>query len=275
MTGRTVSVGDVSLEVVEVGKGAPVVLLHGFPQFSYAFRHQLAELERAGYRAVAPNLRGYQGSDKPEALDAYALDRLVGDVVGLLDALAIPKVTLVGHDWGGVIAYATAERHPERVERLVVLNAAHPELYRRGMMRPSQVWKSWYVLFFQLPGLPELLVQSRDYLEEIMQEEAPDAFPDAILDVYLAGLRRPGVAKAAINYYRAAREHPIAAPGTIGAKTLVLWGDNDEALSRELLQGLAAYVPDHRVVHLPKSSHWVAEDEPDRVTSELLAFLRT
>ncbi|MCC6648842.1 MAG: alpha/beta hydrolase [Polyangiaceae bacterium] len=273
MTTTRVDVGEVTLSVTVEGAGPPVVLLHGFPQFGYAMRHVAAGLVAAGYTAIVPDLRGYHRSDKPEDEDAYAIDHLVADVAGLLDALGHDRAVVLGHDWGGMIAYSFAHRQPARTAKLVVLNAAHPELYRQGLSTPSQLWRSWYVFFFQLPELPEALITERGYFERVMASDAPHAFPPDVVDAYVEAMRLPGSAKAAVDYYRAASKHGLRAPGTIDVETLVIWGDEDDALGRALLVGLERYVPRVRVHHLAGASHWVAEDRPAEVVAALVDFL--
>lgn len=274
MSAQRIDVGAVTLSVTIEGTGDPVVLLHGFPQFSYAFRHLISGLAVAGYTAIAPDLRGYHLSDRPADEDAYGIDHLVGDVLGLLDALGIERATILGHDWGGMIAYTFAFKHPERVSKLVILNAAHPELYRRGVGHASQLLKSWYVFFFQLPELPEALITERAYFEQVMAKDAPHAFPAEVVDRYVDAMNLPGAATAAVSYYRCARKHGLRADGVIPAKTLVIWGDEDDALSDALLVGLDQYVPNVRVHHLAGASHWVAEDRPLEVATALIEFLQ-
>jgi pimeloyl-ACP methyl ester carboxylesterase len=275
MTTERIAVSDVTLSVTLEGPddGPLVVLLHGFPQNARTWRHVAPALAEHGYRVAAPDLRGYRASDRPKGIGAYALSRLVDDVAGLVHALGRPKAHVVGHDWGGTLAFATASRRPEVVDRLMVIDGAHPELYRTGMWHGSQLFRSWYVLFFQLPLLPELLVRSRFYLERVMKRAAPDAFPDDIMDAYVADLRAPGAARAAIDYYRAAGRLGLSAKAPILAPTRVLWGDADEALSAELLTGLDRYVKNASVRHFPGASHWLQEQRPDDVIAEALSFL--
>ncbi|RMG96024.1 MAG: alpha/beta fold hydrolase, partial [Deltaproteobacteria bacterium] len=150
-----VSAGDVRLHYVTAGEGPLVVLLHGFPEFWYAWRHQIGPLADAGYKVVVPDLRGYGSSDKPTSVDAYAPDRLVADVRALVDAFGGRAAAVVGHDWGGVVAYLFAHAHPERLDRVVVANAPHPAHFFAGLTDPAQLRRSWYVFFFQLPKVPE------------------------------------------------------------------------------------------------------------------------
>lgn len=274
---RLVNVGEVRLNVVSEGEGPPVLLLHGFPEFSYSWRAVQPALAAAGYRAVAPDLRGYNLSDKPAGVAAYAMDRLVADVVGLVKALGAPRVKLVGHDWGGVIAWHVAARHPELVERLAVLNAPHPKVFVRRLFTSRQALKSWYMLFFQLPALPERRLVEASIIRRTFRGLAVDqgAFPDEVIDRYLEAIRRPGAATAALNYYRAAlRPESLRGPMTIAAPTLVLWGMKDTALVPANLDGLERYVPDLRVERIAGAGHWIQHDAPALVAEKLVAFFR-
>lgn len=271
---RRIDVGGVELHLAKQGHGRPVLLLHGFPEFWYSWRHQMAALARAGFSALAPDLRGYNLSDKPRRKASYRMDRLVADIVGLIDALGLERVPVVAHDWGGVVAYCLAEQHPERVERLAILNAPHPELFRRAVRRPPQLWRSWYVFFFQLPWLPEWVVTRRRVMTSTLAGWArPGAFSDEDIDRYVEAIRRPRAATSALNYYRAALGDPARAPNPIQVKTLILWGDQDRALGPELLDGIERYVPDVTVRHLPEAGHWLQYDQPGEVARELVDFL--
>ena len=276
---RFVGGNGIRFHTVQQGDGPPVLLLHGFPEFWYSWRHQLPALAER-FRAVAPDLRGYNLSDRPRT--GYSLPTLVGDAVGLIDALGAARARVVGHDWGGVIAWALAMWAPERVEKLVILNAPHPGAYLRELRRNwRQRLASWYVLFFQIPGLPERLL-SRDHCRPIAEMlrrsvAVQDAFSAADLERYREVFARPGALSAALAYYRALGRagmrtmersvRPIAAP------TLMIWGEQDPALVPALTEGLDAWVPDLRVVRVPDSSHWVQQEKPELVNAELLRFL--
>ena len=190
--------------------------LHGFPEFWYSWRHQLPALAAAGFRAVAPDLRGYNLSDKPPGVAGYRMEHLVADVAGLVRGTGRPRAAVVGHDWGGAIAWTFAMRHPELVERLVVLNAPHPAAFLRELRTPAQLLRSWYVFFFQLPGLPEWYVRRRDFalLERALRRGAvrPGAFSDEDVRLCKEALARPGALTAAINYYRAVFRGGLCAP---------------------------------------------------------------
>lgn len=271
-------VGEVRLHWIEAGTGAPVVLLHGFPEFGYAWRHQLPALAAAGFRAVAPDMRGYNLSDRPEGVRAYAIERLVGDVVGLVRALGAERVHLVGHDWGGVVAWYVAMLHPEIVDRLVIINAPHPGVFRREIVKPDQFLRSWYVYFFQLPAVPEWAIRRRDFgvLKRIFRYDPvhPGAFTEEDIRRYKEAAGRPGALTAMLNYYRAFR-FPRPKPRPIRAPTLLIWGVQDQALSIRNTEGLEEWVPDLRIERIEDSSHWVMSDVPERAGELIAGFLRS
>lgn len=274
---QRVDVGEVRLHVVTEGEGPPVLLLHGFPEHWYSWRHQMNALGAAGFQSIAPDLRGYDLSDKPRGVDAYRLERLETDVLGLLDALGHQSAHVVGHDWGGALAFSFAAHHPERVEKLVVMNAPHPRAMVRGLSRPSQLLRSWYMFFFQLPWLPERRVLAPGFIRQAMRGMAvhKERFPDAELAKFEEAIARPGAATAALNWYRAAFRNLRGPPlPRITRPTLVLWGEQDRALGPELLEGMDRYFTDLRIERIPDASHWVQQDAPEKVNRALLAFLR-
>jgi len=301
--GKTIANG-VRLHYVEAGDPDDplVLLLHGFPEFWYAWRHQLPALAEAGYHVIAPDLRGYNTSEKPPGVGAYRLTRLVDDVISLIeefteragsegsDEAQLPL--LVGHDWGGAIAWEVAIRHPEAIERLAILNAPHPERFQRELGSASQLRKSWYMFFFQLPGVPERAIRAGNYrvLDRLLREDPvdPDAFDSVDIERYTEALSKPGALTAAINYYRAlARENPIGtlrralvgrsgrppAHRRVQVPTLLIWGEQDSALSVSLTEGLDGWVENLRVERLPEASHWVQADAPETVNDLLVDFL--
>ncbi|MDB5294158.1 MAG: alpha/beta hydrolase [Phycisphaerales bacterium] len=271
-----------TLTGVEAGPadGPPVLLLHGFPEFSFGWRHQLPALARAGFRAVAPNLRGYDTSDKPTRVRDYRVEELAADVAGLADHLG-GRAAVVGHDWGGIVAWFAAMRHPGRVSRLAVLNAPHPLAYLRELRRSSQLVRSWYAGFFQVPWLPERLIRANDYaLARGTFRAGPcrnAARPAEDVETYVQALARPGALTASLNYYRAAFRRrssdirrlvrPVEVP------TLLIWGERDRYLVPGLADELDAWVPRLRVERLPAATHWVQHDEPERVNELLVGFL--
>jgi len=275
-------VGDgVRLHYVEAGEGPLVLLLHGFPEFWYAWRHQIPALAQAGLRVVAPDMRGYNLSDKPLGWRAYGIDTLAGDIANLIRDLGEEWAYVVGHDWGAAVAYATAMSHPEVVRRLAILNAPHPARMLEGFRTLRQLRKSWYMFIFQLPVLPEHAL-ARDGFSlakrTLRDGSAPGSFSDEDLVRYVAAWSQPGALTAMINYYRAVfRQSPRAHTArirTIEAPTLVIWGQRDQHLGAELAEPRRSLVPDVRVERLPQAGHFVQHDAPERVNELLAGFTR-
>src|SRR5262249_12586002 len=200
---RHVDVGELRLHVVEAGppEGGPVVLLHGFPEFWFSWRFQIPKLAAAGFRVAAPDMRGYNLSDKPYGVDAYNLDHLVRDARGLVKALGHDRAHIVGHDWGGAVAWEFAQRHPESTRSLTVMSCPHPRELLTGLRRPAQLRKSWYMFFFQLPGIPERTLMKDDAaaLRRIFKGQ-----PEKDLDRYVEAAKRARGMNGPLNYYRAA-----------------------------------------------------------------------
>jgi len=276
---RTVQAGDVSLHLVEAGPedGTPVLLLHGFPEFWWAWRHLLDLLAAAGFRAIAPDLRGYNLSEAPTGVEAYRAERLAGDVVALADALGLSRFRLVGHDWGGLVAWAVAQRWPERLERLAIMDAPHPEVWTGFMLRhPTQAVRSAYVGWFQLPLLPETALSAFDFaaLRSTLRSSArPGLFDRPTLDRYAEAWRRPGRLTAMLNYYRALPRSARAPERRIDTPTLIFWGGRDSFLDTRLAEQSVARCANGRTVLLPEATHWLHLEEPERVAAELTAFL--
>jgi pimeloyl-ACP methyl ester carboxylesterase len=274
---RFVTVDGVRLHYVEAGEGPMVVLLHGFPEFWWSWRHQIPVLADAGFRVVALDMRGYAQSGKPPRWQDYRMERLAADVAGVIAQLSdTGRAHVAGHDWGAAVAWAVATLHPDRVDRLAALNVPHPEVMLRTLRRsPRQLARSWYMFFFQIPWLPERLLRrgGRKTLERIYGEARPGAFSEADLDRYEQALLGPGGLKGPIDYYRAAlRQSPRRAQSLftpIAAPTLVIWGMQDRHLLSAMAEPDPVLVPDVRIVRLPDASHWVQHDEPERVSTLL------
>jgi pimeloyl-ACP methyl ester carboxylesterase len=277
---REVETNGVRLHVVEAGSGPLVVLLHGFPEFWYSWRSQVSALASAGFRAVAPDLRGYNLSEKPRSIAAYSIPRLAGDVAGLVRALAEESALIAGHDWGGALAWYLPLLHPGLVRKLAILNAPHPAAFRRELKTSKeQRKKSRYILFFQLPWLPERKIRENDFamLEKMLRRDPVRKGAFSVEDIarYREALARPGALSAALNWYRAALRHPPRVPNerrTIDIPTLVIWGEKDRYLGTGLTAGLDRWVPDVRIERLPAASHWVQADAPERVSELLIRF---
>jgi pimeloyl-ACP methyl ester carboxylesterase len=273
------------MHVARAGTGPLVLMLHGFPECWYSWRHQLRALSDT-FECVAPDLRGYGDTDAPRGVANYTLDKLVGDVADLIEALGRKSAVIVGHDWGGAIAWAAALRRPDLVQRLVVMNCPHLARFRDEIVRnPRQLLRSWYMLFFQLPWLPELALRAGDFasLARMFRNTAvqKDAFTDDDLARLRSAFRHPYSATAAINYYRAMFRMNLLSAGHSGwmrqkitAPTLVIWGEQDFALGKELTYGMdALFAGPFEIRYVPDSGHWVQQEKPDFVNRCLREFL--
>lgn len=274
---RFADLDGLRLHYVEAGSGPLVVLLHGFPEFWYSWRHQIPALAQAGFRVLAPDLRGYNLSDKPKGVSAYHVDLLAGDVVGLVRHAGGERAHVVGHDWGGGIAWWLGIHRPEVVDRLAILNSPHPTAFLRELRRPGQLLRSWYMFFFQLPWLPEWAIRRGNFadLARTFRKARPGAFSKRDIEQYKEALGQQGALTAAINYYRAMFRNFRLLRGplpVVPAPTLLLWGKDDDYLSVGLTEGLESAVPDLRRA-LIEATHWVQCDAPDEVNRLLIDFL--
>lgn len=301
---RLVDTNGVRLHCAVAGQGPLVVLLHGFPESWASWRHQIAALA-PHFRVVAPDLRGYNESEKPESVSAYALPELVGDVAGLVTAFGERQAVVVGHDWGGAIAWTAAMERPEIVRRLVILNCPHPALFIRHLHEnPRQLLRSAYMLAFQIPWLPERVLGLRRgwLIAEAVRRSSVrrDTMTPEVLEAIRDAASRPGALRAGLNYYRALRRRPDAPTAyprwlrrflwgdrppagvretladwpKVTAPTLVIWGENDVALDRRLTLGMEALVAGPlQVKYIPLCGHWVQQEQPEVVNGHLLDFL--
>lgn len=276
-------VNGVRLHYVRQGKGPLALLLHGFPEHWYSWRHQLPFL--AGkYLAVAPDLRGYNTSDKPRGVSAYFMEELMGDIRGLIHYFGEEKAVIISHDWGGVIAWNLAAFHPEVVDRLVIMNAPHPLAFLRELRRnPRQRKASWYIFMFQVPKLPEWYVRRANYemIEKAFSGWAirKEAFTVEDLRRFKEAMSRPGCLTAAINYYRTLFRDPAGFRRLkdfpkISVPTQIIWADRDRALTNELTHDLGAYFTGKpEIRYVSQCSHWVQQEQPETVNRLLEEFL--
>ncbi|QMW22656.1 alpha/beta fold hydrolase [Sandaracinobacteroides saxicola] len=266
-------------EVAECGAGERLALcLHGFPELNYSWRFQMPMLAARGWRVWAPNLRGYGASSRPEGVAAYAMDMLVADVAALIDASGAREVLLVAHDWGALIAWQFAIQRVRPLVGLVIMNVPHPFVARREIRHWRQLRRSWYVFFFQLPKLPELMM-TRDGARGVRQAFVGMAvdkarFPEEVLNIYAAAALRPRAMTAMVNYYRALlRFPPDAGDGRVEVPTLMLWGEEDAALNIRCTEGTEQWVADFTLRRLPGVSHWVQQEAPEAVNAHLAEWL--
>ena len=247
--------------------GPLVVLLHGFPEFWYGWRHQIPALAEAGCRVVVPDQRGYNRSGAPRAVAAYDLDRLADDVCALIEAAGRDRASVVGHDWGAMVGWHLAHTYPECLRRLAILNVPHPHVFRTTLRsNPAQLLRSAYALFFQVPALPEWLLGRNDGqgLAALLRWSShSDTFDDTDLTLYRRAWRRPGRLRGMLNWYRAAarralRTAPPSAP--IDVPTLVAWGAQDVALHRQMAAPSAAMCTDGHLEVIDDATHWVQHD---------------
>jgi pimeloyl-ACP methyl ester carboxylesterase len=267
----------VKLHYVTQGDGPLLLFLHGFPEFWYSWRHQIPAFAN-DYRVVAIDLRGYNDSDKPHDLNSYVMEEFILDIEGVIHGLGYETCVLVGHDWGGAIAWSFATAYPNLVSKLAILNMPHPAKFIAGLWQPQQLLRSWYIFAFQIPGLPEFLLEQGDYqrIADLFTQTAVNkaAFSPADLEAYKDAAARRGALPAMLSYYRnfwkggLDREWaPIPCP------TLLIWGEGDVALGSELIEGTEAYAPNFRLEMIANAGHWVQQEQPQLVNQYLREFL--
>lgn len=272
-----------NLHYVRAGSGPLVVLLHGFPEFWYSWRHQIPALAET-HTVVALDQRGYNLSDKPALWQHYTIDLLIDDVRALIEHLGFERATIVGHDWGAAVAWMFAMRYHGYVERLVIMNVPHPLLMAKGLLTsPRQMLRSWYMFAFQIPHFPEWSAKRNNF--QVLTKaltgavQRPGVFSAEDIQAYHQAWGQPGALRAMINWYRAyirqgscylrqLSTHHIHVP------TLLIWGTADTALGQELTYGTERYVTDLRIRYLSDVSHWVQQEAPNEVNAVLIPFVR-
>lgn len=280
---RFIETNSIRLHCVTQGEGDLVVLLHGFPEFWYSWRHQIPTLSQH-FKVVVPDLRGYNDSDKPAT--GYDLDTLSADIGGLIQRLGYARAHVVGHDWGGTIAWHFAQKFPNLLDRLAILNAPHPQQFKQEMLSNlDQVRRSWYLWAFQVPALPEWLIRQNlpSIVRNLFQEQAirKGAFTLKDTEIYQAALEKPGALSAVLNHYR-----QLFSPQTwldwgrplvpINVPTLVLWGEEDFLFSQKLTEKMDRLVSvPLRFKLLRQCGHWIQQEVPQTVNRELLDFLKS
>ena len=278
---QMMATNGIRLQVPQAGPqdGSLVILLHGFPEFWYGWRAQIGPLAEAGYRVWIPDQRGYNESDKPKGIRPYRLEETANDIIGLILVSGRDKVSLVGHDWGGIVAWEVTRRYSHKIERLAVLNAPSPAAFLKILLRdPSQIIRSLYALFFQIPFLPEAILRNNNWepmVRSMQGSSQPGTFSEADFVQYRQAWWRRGAFTAMLNWYRANLRFPpdISGDQRIHVPTLVLWGAQDSALSKALAPLSLELCDLGRLVMFEEATHWVQHEEADRVNQSLLEFL--
>jgi pimeloyl-ACP methyl ester carboxylesterase len=284
---RYVDTNGIKLHVVVGGSGPLIVLLHGWPEHWATWRHVMKPLRDAGFTVAAPDLRGFNLSDKPKAVSAYSLDFVIEDVAGLIKALGHERAHVVGHDWGGATAWHLAQHRDDVVDKLVIVSCPHPKLFEKRLRSSlEQLRASYYMFVFQLPRLPERMISRDDFrpIRGIMrhQPRRQGAFDDEDMRAYRDALAQPGALTAGLNYYRASFREALRGrrpksptfKRVVERPTLVLWAMNDEALPPGNLDGLESLVRELRLVKIDDCSHWVQHDKPDVIVAETLRHIQ-
>jgi epoxide hydrolase 4 len=277
-----IATNGIRLHVAQAGPatGPLVLLLHGFPEFWYGWRRQLPSLAAAGYHVWAPDQRGYNLSDKPQGVAAYRLEVVAADVIGLIDAAGRGQACLVGHDWGGVVAWWLAIHAPHRLARVVIINAPHGAAMRQQFRRhPAQWLRSAYIGWFQLPWVPEVVARAghwRLLVRALQRSSRPGTFTPADLERYREAWSRPQAMRAMLNWYRALGRRPPRFPThpPITVPTLLIWGADDAFLGRELARPSIEQCRAGQLVMIEDATHWVQHEQPARVNALVETFLR-
>lgn len=280
---QNITVNGIKLHIAKQGNGKKlVILLHGWPEFWYTWRYQIPVLAEH-YTVVAPDLRGFNLSDKPHGLENYKTDVVASDIAELIHKLGFEKAYIVGHDWGGAVAWTFAALYPALTEKLAVLNCPHPkEMLKSFKANPSQLVRSWYMFMHQIPLLPEILYQFtlplffKQFVRGWMYNK--QNFTDEDLTAFVGAFKQEGALTGSINYYRAmlqTRPNRSIFKNKIQSPTLLIWGEGDKALGKELTYNTQQYIDASYVVkYIPNCSHWTQNDCPDEVNEYLLEFFR-
>jgi pimeloyl-ACP methyl ester carboxylesterase len=281
MTRALIKTNGITLHVMQAGPedGPLVILLHGFPEFWYSWRKQIDYLAGQGFRVWSPDQRGYNLSDKPNGIPAYNLDYLADDVIGLIDAAGREKACLVGHDWGGAVTWWTANKYPEKLEKIVILNAPHHSVFARHIRSSrAQMLKSWYFFFFRLPWLPEMVIglnNTESLVRALKTSSRPGTFTDADMLEYRKAWSQPGAITGMVNWYRTVFQTPPQrlTSRRITVPTLMLWGKKDTVLGAEMAQPSIDLCDNGKLVFFEDATHWIQHEEPDRVNALIGEFL--
>jgi len=285
-------VNDIRLHYITVGQGKLIMFIHGFPEFWAEWENQLVEFGK-DYQAVAPDMRGYNLTSKPEAVEAYHAKHLINDLRALTEHLGHQKLILVAHDWGGAVAWSAAMRYPQWVEKLIIINSPHPAVFARELLNnPAQQAASQYMLLFRSPRAERVLSENNyaRLMDMVTQFGSKWDMTAEVREQYIAAWSQPGALTGGLNYYRASPLYPPTLPEDIQkiesilnlphemlavkVPTLVIWGEQDRALLTGNLTGLEEYVADLTVERIPDGSHWISHEQPDRVNLLIRDFIK-
>ncbi|MEZ4663558.1 MAG: alpha/beta hydrolase [Caldilineaceae bacterium] len=281
MITKFIESNGIQLFTVQHGRkdGPLVIMLHGFPEFWYGWHRQVDALTEAGYSVWTPDMRGYNLSEKPKGTEAYALDELAKDVAGLIEASGHEKAILIGHDWGAAVAWWVANKYPDKLAKLVILNVPHPSVMVKALNEDwAQRRRSWYMFYFQIPMLPEMGMRFGNwrYMAQSVQDSArPNTFTETDMAQYRKAWGQPGAITAMLNYYRAIFRHrpaPLANP-RVQTPTLIIWGAQDAFIGREYAEKSLEMCDNGKLVMIEEATHWVQHEEPERVNELILEFL--
>jgi len=274
---RRVDVGDVTLHVVLAGPadGPPVILLHGYPEFWYAWYRQMGRLAQAGFRVIVPDQRGYNESDKPADIEAYRVTTLASDIAALTETLGYQDAFVAAHDWGGGVAWRLAIDHPGRVRKLAIIDTPHPQAHLAGPSKEDTV--DWYRTFFQIPWLPEWVGRLGNWrlLSNALRDSSrPGTFSDEKLDLYRSAWDNDGAMSSMVAWYRAAYRHPAAIQGTarVAIPTLLIAAPHDAFIPGDLTRASLQFLDHGRLLELKEGTHWVLQEDPDGTSQILIDF---
>lgn len=275
------TLNNITLHITQAGSpdGEPVILLHGYPDFWFGWRHQIDFLNALGFHLYMPDQRGYNLSTKVQGgLSSYHIDHLARDVIALIDQIGVTKIKLIAHDWGGLVAWWIALNYPDRIEKMVVMSAPHPKIFREVLKTNiRQCLRSWYIWFFQIPYLPEKILSLGNFevaVEALRTSARPETFSRAELEVYREAYAQPEAMTCALNYYRAFIQNPLPTPPSwvVHLPVMMLWGGSDRYLEPSLAEDSLKFCTNGQL-HFVDASHWLRADATDVVNQHLKDFL--
>ncbi|UCC20989.1 MAG: alpha/beta hydrolase [Promethearchaeota archaeon] len=267
---KYVETNGIKLHTVIMGSGKPLILLHGFPEFWYCWA-KVIPLLKEDFKLIIPDMRGYNLSDKPKAVENYKIEILIEDIKGLSETLGLGKFFLAGHDWGGAVAWIFAEKYPELLDKLIILNAPHHQIFSQKIRSDKkQQEASSYIFEFYKPNGADFIIENN--FEQLKKFVFNKNFSENDREKYIEAWSQPGAIEGGVNYYRANRSLEDW-KGIIEVPTLVLWGMKDIFLTSQLLEGLSEYVKDLRIECNDKSSHWITHDDPEFVANKIREFI--